>query len=249
MTKVEIKAEALSTECSEAYKALRTNLLFCGDDKKTIVFTSCTPDEGKSTVVTYLAQSMAEAGKRVLVVDADLRKSVMMGNFAIGEAIRGLTHYLSGQAAMADVICCTNQPGLEIIFAGPVVPNPAELLGDSRFKELLAYGRANYDYVLVDSAPLGSVIDAAIIAEECDGSVIVIEAEVISWRFVQEIKEQLEKSSCPILGTVLNKVDVRSQRYYSHYYGKKYRKYYGSYYGYGEYGNRKKKNHKRKERR
>lgn len=249
MIKVELKAEPLTTECSEAFKALRTNLLFCGEDKKVILFTSCTPDEGKSTVVMYLAMALAEAGKKVLMIDADLRKSVMMGKYAISQTIRGLSHLLSGQAELEEVICRTDRPGMEVIFAGPIAPNPAELLGDKTFKKLLSYGRENYDYVLIDSSPLGSVIDSAIIAEVCDGSIIVIETEVISYRFVQEIKAQLEKSNCPILGTVLNKVDARANRYYSRYYGRKYGKYYGGHYGYGEYGGKKKKNSRRKERR
>lgn len=236
MEKVEVRVDELDYECGEAYKTLRTNLQFCGDDKKAIVLTSCTPDEGKSTVVLYLAISLAEAGKRVLVVDGDLRKSVMTGHFSISGQINGLAHYLSGQTALEDVICETDVNNLNIIFAGPIPPNPAELLGDKQFKEMLKYAREQYDYVLIDSPPLGSVIDSAIIAEECDGAVIVIEAEVISYRFVQEIKAQLEKSNCPILGTILNKVDIREQKYYNRYYSRKYGRYSGKYYGYGRYG-------------
>ncbi|MDO4299197.1 MAG: polysaccharide biosynthesis tyrosine autokinase [Lachnospiraceae bacterium] len=236
MAKVEIKIDKLDYESGEAYKTLRTNLQFCGDDKKAIVLTSCTPDEGKSTVVLYLGMSLAEAGKRVLVVDGDLRKSVMMGHFSIPEQVKGLAHFLSGQTYLKDVICETNVKNMDIIFAGPIPPNPAELLGEKQFKEMLKYAREQYDYILIDSPPLGSVIDSAIIAEECDGAVIVIEAEVISYRFVQEIKAQLEKSNCQILGTILNKVDIREQKYYSRYYSRKYGKYYGKYYGYGKYG-------------
>jgi len=237
MANVKVKVEKLNMECSEAYRALRTNLQFCGGDKKAIVFTSCTPDEGKSTVALYLAMSLAEAGKKVLLIDADLRKSVMTGHFRLEEGTKGLTHFLSGQTYLKDVICQAEKPKLDVIFAGPAAPNPAELLGQTLFKEMLKYARSQYDYILIDSAPLGSVIDSAIIAEECDGAVIVIESEVISYRFVQEVKAQLEKSNCPILGAVLNKVDMRSQKYYGryYYYGKKYGKYYGKKYGYGKY--------------
>ena len=94
--------------------------------------------------------------------------------------------------------------------------------------------REQYDYILLDSAPLGSVIDSAVIAKECDGSVIVVESGVISYRFVQEIKMQLDKSGCPVLGVILNKTDMKEQKYYNRYYGKKYGKYYGKYYGYGK---------------
>ncbi len=155
----------------------------------------------------------------------------MTGNFSIPVAVRGMTHFLSGQATMRDVICETDVENLDVIFAGAVAPNPAELLGEKRFAELLKTGREEYDYILIDTPPLGSVIDSAIIAKSCDGAIIVIEAEVISYRFVQEIKAQLEKSNCPILGTVLNKVDVREQKYYNRYYSRKY----GRYYGYGKY--------------
>ncbi|MDO4345514.1 MAG: polysaccharide biosynthesis tyrosine autokinase, partial [Eubacteriales bacterium] len=223
MSKINMATQPLDYECSEAFKTLRTNLQFCGSDKKAIVFTSCTPDEGKSAVILRLAASLAEAGKRVLLVDADLRKSVMAGNFTIPQPVKGLTHYLAGQAEKMEVICNTENENFDVILAGPVPPNPAELLGEEQFKSLLEWGREQYDYVLIDSAPLGSVIDSAIIADKCDGAVIVVEAEVISYRFVQEIREQLEKSNCQVLGIILNKVDIREQKYYyNRYYGRKY---------------------------
>lgn len=236
MPRVKIKTDKLDYESAEAYRALRTNLQFCGADKKAIVVTSCTPDEGKSTVVFQLAVSLAEAGKKVLLIDGDMRKSVMVGHFAIGNEVKGLTHYLSGQCELRSAVCTTDMEKLDVIFAGAFPPNPTELLGGEQFKELLRTARENYDYILIDSAPLGSVIDCAVIAGECDGSIIVIEAECISHKFVQEIRMQLERSGCPVLGAVLNKVDVKGQRYYSRYYGKKYGKYYGKYYGYGQYG-------------
>lgn len=235
MTPIKLKDMSLSTECSEAYKSLRTNIQFCGEDKKVIVLTSCTPDEGKSTVALQLAISLAEANRKVLIVDGDLRKSVLMGKFELEEEVKGFTHFLSGQAELHEVIQRTDKQNLDIIFAGPIPPNPAELLADRPFKQMVKECRDIYDYVIIDSPPLGSVIDGAVIAGECDGAVIVIEAEVISYRFVQEIKEQLEKSGCPILGTILNKVDMRQQKYYGRYYGRKYGRYYGKYYGYGHY--------------
>ena len=126
-----------------------------------------------------------------------------------------------------EVICTTNIKNLFLILPGPVPPNPAELLGNHYFSSLLKAAREIYDYILIDSPPLGSVIDSAIIAEESDGSILVIESGVISYRFAQEVKGQLEKANCPILGTILNKVDTQKQGYYSKYYGK----YYGNYYG------------------
>lgn len=236
MQKVNLIDVKLDYETSESFKTLRTNLQFCGSDKKVIVLTSCTPDEGKSTVVRLLAVSMAEAGKRVLLVDADLRKSVMSGHFTITQPVKGLTHYLSGMISYEEAVCTTGKANLDVILAGPIPPNPAELLGDAKFKQLLEWARGQYEYVLIDSPPLGNVIDSAIIADKCDGAIIVIEVEVISYRFVQEIKEQLEKSNCPVIGTILNKVDSRESRYYyNRYYGRRYgNKYAKKYYGYGK---------------
>lgn len=225
MVNVEIKTQKLDYSGAEAYKSLRTNLQFCGEDKKVIAITSCTPNEGKSSVTMNLAVSLAEAGKKVILIDADLRKSVLVGRTKVKESIKGLTHYLSKQAALIEVICATNVKNMHIVYAGPVPPNSAELLGGKYFRELLSSLRKVYDYILVDTPPLGSVIDSAIIAEECDGSIMVIETGVISYRFAQDVKSQLEKSNCPILGVVINKVDMSKQGYYGKYYGKYYRKY------------------------
>ena len=248
MADVIIKAEKLDYASTEAYRALRTNLKFCGEDKKAIVLTSCTPNEGKSTVTLYLAMSLAESGKKVLLVDTDMRKSVLAGNFSADKEVKGLSHFLSGQCYLQEAISGTNMENLDIIFAGPVPPNPAELLENSLFDVLLRYGRENYDYVLVDSPPLGSVIDSAIIAKKCDGAIIVIEAEAISYRFVKEVKNQLDKSECPILGAILNKVDLKEHKYYDYYYSKKRGDYYGQYYGYGSYGHEEEKRRRGKKR-
>ena len=230
MVNVDIKIPKLDYSAVESYKSLRTNLQFCGEDKKIIAITSCTPNEGKSSVTMNLAISLTEAGKKVLLIDADLRKSVLVGRTRVRESVKGLTHYLSRQAPLIDVICSTNVNNFHMIFAGPVPPNPAELLGGKLFHEMLKSLRKIYDYILIDTPPLGSVIDSVVIAEECDGSVMVIESGVISYRFAQEVKAQLEKSNCPILGVVLNKVDMSKQGYYGKYYGK----YYGNYGKYGD---------------
>lgn len=225
MKKINIKHEKLDYSSNESYKSLRTNLLFCGEDKKVIAVTSCTPNEGKSSVSMNLAISLVESGKKVLLIDADLRKSVLIARSGVEEEVNGLSHYLSQQVSLENVIYATNIPYFHIIYAGTVPPNPAELLGGKHFKNLLKMVRDIYDYVIVDCPPLGSVIDAAIIAEVCDGSVMVIESGAISYRFAQEIKEQLAKCSCPILGVILNKMDTSKLGYYGKYYGK-----------YGKYG-------------
>ena len=169
MKHVNIYRSQLEYSENESYKSLRTNLFFCGEEKKTIAVTSCTPNEGKSTVSLNLAMSLADSGKKVLFIDADLRKSVLIGRTEVEEEIKGLSHFLSYQAAVDEVIFATNIPRFHIIYAGAVPPNPAELLGGTYFKQLLTAVRKLYDYVIIDTPPLGSVIDGAVIADECDG--------------------------------------------------------------------------------
>ena len=159
---------------------------------------------------------------------ADFYIAQNVGSMLEEENQRGLAHFLSGQATLEDVICSTNVKNFYMIYSGPFPPNPAELLGGKNFRSLLNALRKVYDYVIVDTPPLGSVIDSAIVAEICDGSIMVIESGVISYRFAQEVKSQLERSNCPLLGVVLNKVDMQKQAYGK--YGK-----YGQY-KYGDYG-------------
>ena len=166
MAEIVLKNLTKDYRSNEAYKTLRTNIEFSGSDKKVIVFTSCTPNEGKSTVSMGLAASLAEGGKRVLFVDADLRKSVLVGRHRVTGEVKGLTHFLSGQADVKEVILRTQEPNLFVTFAGPVPPNPAELLGSRRFEAFLDGARQAYDYVIIDAPPLGNVIDAAIIAKK-----------------------------------------------------------------------------------
>lgn len=212
---------------NEAYKTLRTNIEFSGSDKKAIVFTSCTSNEGKSTVSLSLADSLAEGGKKVLFIDADLRKSVMMGRHKVS-GNKGLSHFLSGQAEVREIILKTQNPNLYITFAGVLPPNPSELLGNNRFEAFLNGARKAYDYIIIDAPPLGSVIDAAVVAKNCDASVLVVASQTISYKFARVVKDQLEKADCPILGVVLNKVDMKQNKYYGNKY---YSKYYGDYYG------------------
>jgi len=207
----------------EAYRTLRTNVLFCGDENKVIAITSCTPDEGKSTVSFELAASLADAGNRVLFIDADLRKSRTIGRLRIKKATKGFTHYLSGQSQINEVIYDTSISNLHMILAGPIPPNPAELLGGKYFKVLIPALRKRYDYIIIDTPPLGNVIDCAVMAKECDGAIMVIESQKISYKFAQRVKDQLVKAGFPLLGVVMNKVKMNDKRYYD--------KYYGAYYG------------------
>lgn len=194
---------------NEAYKTLRTNLVFCGDDIKVIAVTSCMPNDGKSTISRNTAVTLAEAGKRVLFIDADLRKSILTGKIIVDGELVGLSHLLSGQAGLGEVIYQSERKNLNAIFAGSYSPNPAELLGNRRFKQLIAKMRESFDYIIIDTPPLGSVIDAAIIATVCDGMVMVVRAGKISYKFARNVKAQLEKTGCRIMGVVLNGVNEK----------------------------------------
>ena len=215
----------------EALNSLRNNLQFCGADLKSFIFTSCGSNEGKSTLSFELARSMTESGKSVVLVDADMRKSVMIKRYQMQSAekkIRGLTHYLSGQAELEEIVCETNVDNLSLVLTGPISPDPTKLLEGKAFDELLEYLEERFDAVIIDTPPLGMVIDAAIMAPKCDGTILVIESGNTSYRIALDVKKQLEMSGARILGTVLNKVPVEKNGYYNYY------NYYSYYKEYGE---------------
>lgn len=214
----------------EAFKALRSNIEFCGDDIRVITITSCMAHEGKSSVAMELAKSFAEAGNMTLLIDADMRKSILVGRYKTGVVKYGLSHCLIGKTPFMEAVCETNVSNLHVLFSGPVPPNPSELLGSKKFAEMLQEMKKSFSYIIIDTPPLGSVIDAAVVAKICDGTVLVIENNAISYRFAQKIVAQLDKAGSRILGVALNKINMRGKGYYGHY-GKYYGRYYGKYYG------------------
>lgn len=212
----------------ESLRALKTSISFSGKGIKSILFTSSVPNEGKSTVVMDLARSMADSKKAVLIVDTDMRKSVLVGRLRAqvesGGTIYGLSHYLSGQVSLDNIVYATTIPRVFIIFAGHEVPNPTELLESKEFAELIKFGEENFDYVLVDTPPTGAAIDAAVVGKNVDGAVVVAAQNATSSRAIINTKRTLEDSGVRILGAVLNKVKFEGSRY-------------GGYYGYyGHYG-------------
>ena len=209
----------------EAVKTLRTNIQFTGKEIKAILFTSCYPNEGKTDIVFQLAVEMGKAGRKTVIVDADIRKSGFIKRYKTSREVPGLSEYLSGQAEKKDIICSTGYDNADIILAGPIAPNPSELLEQGIFGDLIRGLREEYDYVLLDTPPIGSVIDAVIAARSCDGAVLVIESGLVSHKAALKTLKQLKKSGCSILGTVLNKTDIKRDRYYFSYY-KKYGEYY-----------------------
>ena len=184
---------------------------------------------GKSDIAFSTASALAQIGKKVLLVDADIRKSVLATRFQLKQKVDGLSQYLSGQKALADVIYDTNYENLSMVLAGPYAPNPAELLEEDLFHDLIQ-SLKDYDYVIIDTPPMANLIDGAIVASNCDGAIIVVEQGAVSYRLEQKVKSQLDKTGCRVLGVVLNKVDLSQNGYYGRY-GK-----YGKYGKYGRYG-------------
>jgi len=198
----------------EAYKVLRTNLQFCGQDIKIIAITSTNENEGKTTVSLNVARSFAEMGKNVLFVDADMRKSVIVGRHTDRKNLNGLSEVLSGQCALNDCIYRCQIPNLSLLFSGHYPPNPAELLSGKYFAKLLEESRKYYDYVIIDTPPLGRVIDAAVIAANCDGAAFVIRGHKTNLHEAQYVVDQLKKSGCTVLGAIRNYVTTKQSKYY-----------------------------------
>ena len=227
MERITFTHEDRSYAVREELKTLRTNIQFCGDDKRVILVTSCIAGEGKSTTTQELAETLSEIDKRILYIDADLRKDKEEKDGLSGQYKYGLTHYLSGQCASRDAVYSTNIRGLYAVPSGVVPPNPSELLSNPRMHALLSEMKEVFDYIIIDTAPLGMVVDAAVLAPVCDGAILLIESGSVSYRLAQDVVKQLENTQCPILGVILNKV-ARSK---GSYYGK-----YGRYGAYGNYG-------------
>jgi len=197
----------------ESMRMLRTNLQFSGGNLRVILFTSSIQDEGKSETSFQLAISFAKLDKKVLYVDADMRKSVFTTRYQIKENVQGLSQYLSGQNT-EDIVYKTNIKNMDVVFAGPYAPNPAELLYENKLDEFIKKQRLQYD---------SNIVDAAVIGRCVDGAVIVVKSATVSQRMVKRVKDQLEKVNCKIIGAVLNGVEIKKNSY--HY------KYYGDYYG------------------
>ena len=229
---VSLRAGMQNYDIQETFKTLRTNIDFSGEDVKAVCITSALPGDGKSTVSYNLARAFAESGRRTLLIDADMRKSVLRkAVWQSGDAGQGLSFYLVGRRKYEETVCQTNLRTLDIVFAGQFPPNPSELLGTKRFANMVSRAKGEYSFIIIDTPPVGSVIDAAVVARVCDGSVLVLKDGAISYRLAQRCKTQLEAAGTKILGCVLNDVDMSANRYYGHYYGKYYGKYYGHYYG------------------
>lgn len=226
---------------SEAFRTLRTNIQFSNIDAdiKSIVVTSSGPGEGKSTIISNLAITMSQADKKVLLIDADLRKPRIHKIFSLFNN-NGLTTVLSENLDYKEAKIPTGIGILDILTSGPVPPNPAELLGSIRMKNFIEKIEEDYDMVLIDAPPIGLVTDAAVLSTECDGVILVCAAGQAIIDAVKNGKELLQRVNANILGVVMNKIPLNEGGYYKyHYYN-----YYQSYYDEEEIGSR--RNSKRK---
>lgn len=237
------KIPEMPFDVTEALNQLRINLGFCGEHIKKIMVTSSVPNEGKSFVTLQLWKMMAEVGQPVLLIDCDLRNSEMRRKYGIRitgeERLLGTPHYLAGKATIEEVVYKTNIPNGYMIPMVSAIANPTILLESPNFAKMLELCAEKYAYILIDTPPLGSVADALNIARYCDGSVLVVRSGDTSRKAVENSVQMLRRTESPLLGIVLNRVDVTSRssayyhRYYhsSYYYKNGYR--YGDGYGYG----------------
>jgi len=226
----------LSYAANEAINTLCTNLTFSGENTKRIMLTSCHASEGKSFLSMHIVQTLAKLGKKVALVDCDLRKSVIARKFLSFEdnsSVKGVSHFLAGMVPQEEIVYVVKgTPNMFIVPCGRNVSNSLPLVSSPRLGELLDMLAKEMDYVIVDAPPVGVLIDAAKIATQCDGVLLVVTYNAVRKQELVDAKAQLEQSGCPILGTVLNQADFGdylSRKYYnSKYYYSHYNYYYSS---------------------
>lgn len=218
----------LPFDVAEAVNQLRVNLSFTDANIKKIVVTSSIPNEGKSFLALCLWRAMAQTGKKVLFVDCDLRLSEIKDIYDIqtSDAFFGIAHVLSGQCAVQDVMYKTNIPNAYMIPSANAVSNPATLLESDHFREVLDQVADVFDYVIIDTPPIGTVADALTIGKVADGNILVVRSGFTKKVLVRDTIERLKVTNQPLLGIVLNRVDVSRN---SSYYYKGYGSYYGNY--------------------
>ncbi|MGH9903765.1 MAG: polysaccharide biosynthesis tyrosine autokinase, partial [Pyrinomonadaceae bacterium] len=227
VTALALTADARSP-VAEAYRHLRTSLLLssAGQPPKTILVTSSQPSEGKTTTAVNTAIMLAQTGAEVLLLDCDLRRPRIHANFGVPNT-RGLTSYLSGEKDLGSLILSYDKlPNLKLMPAGPVPPNPAELLGSAEMRRLLNSLAEQYTHVVIDSPPAISFTDASILSTMVDGVILVVQAGRSSRAVARRAKQQLIDVGANIFGVVLNNVKFESPDYY--YYGSYYASYYAN---------------------
>ena len=207
---------------SEQYRAIRTNIEYSNVDQntKTILVTSSDKNEGKTTTVSNLAVSFANLNKKVLLIDCDLRNASIHKMFKINN-IYGLTDILAKDRAVDKCIQETELKNLYVLTAGATPPNPAEILSSEKMKNLIEDLKNIYDYIFIDTPPIGLVTDAGALSSFIDGVVLVVKSESVEKKYLEETKKKLDAVDARILGAILNsyKSEQKDYNYYS-YYGK-----------------------------
>ncbi|MBO8157751.1 MAG: CpsD/CapB family tyrosine-protein kinase [Bacillaceae bacterium] len=204
---------------SEQYRTIRTNIEYASVDQemKSIMVTSAGPGEGKSTTVANLAVVFAQQGKKVLLVDADLRKPTVQYTFR-ADSTYGLTNLLTKQKSPQQTIQQSQVENLSILPSGPIPPNPAELLGSNAMKGLMEYLSQEYDIILFDVPPVLAVTDAQVLANECDGVILVVQSGGTDVDASKKAKEALLNAKGKLLGVVLNQKKMKKGDYHYYYY-------------------------------
>lgn len=223
-----VRFRALDYACKEAINTLCTNLTFVGSDKRVIMVTSTQAHEGKSFLTMNIMRTLSQLGKKVVLVDCDLRRSQIAAKFGVriteGSGY-GTVHYLAGMCSINDVLYETNLPGAYMIPVGREVTNSLALLSTPRLKQMFKALQERFEFVIVDAPPVGVIIDAAEIAKSCDGTIFAVRYNTVSRRELLEAKNQIARTGCAILGAVLNDVDLETlsskkyynKSYYTHY--------------------------------
>ena len=215
------KASSDALVVQNAAKTLLANIRFASVDRpvKSIVLTSSVPNEGKSTVAYNLAQAIASSGKRTLIVECDMRRR-SLADMVGARARHGIYAVLSGQVELNEALVATSHRNLFFLDSEPHIPNPADILSSQRFRKLVAQMESDFDYVVIDTPPVGTFVDAAIIAALADATALVVRERFVKRAELQNAYDQLKKADANVIGVIMNMCEAESSEYYYAYYNK-----------------------------
>ena len=215
------KASSDALVVQNAAKTLLANIRFVSVDRpvKSIVLTSSVPNEGKSTVAYNLAQAIASSGKRTLIVECDMRRR-SLADMVGARARHGIYAVLSGQVELDEALVATSHRNLFFLDSEPHIPNPADILSSQRFRKLVAQMESDFDYVVIDTPPVGTFVDAAIIATLADATALVVRERFVKRAELQNAYDQLKKADANVIGVIMNMCEAESSEYYYAYYNK-----------------------------
>lgn len=215
------KASSDALVVQNAAKTLLANIRFASVDRpvKSIVLTSSVPNEGKSTVAYNLAQAIASSGKRTLLVECDMRRR-SLADMVGARARHGIYAVLSGQVELDEALVATSHRNLFFLDSEPHIPNPADILSSQRFRKLVAQMESDFDYVVIDTPPVGTFVDAAIIATLADATALVVRERFVKRAELQNAYDQLKKADANVIGVIMNMCEAESSEYFYAYYNK-----------------------------